>query len=238
MNAQVVSLSGSARTPRGEHVGIAWLGWRRGGAAATVKFELKRVFKSFGYVESTENTSCASRVRQLKAPWEHFFELVGLAPPFEGVLYGRSAHSVAQRGGGLDDANLEDEYWVTAVGLLLLFVFFVGYRKATGREIATSTFKLFLELTLEVGDLARLDLKNIADAELLRKCDHAGADGVCDCYPQFLRDLGPAGANVYELAVGHSIEFNSNGECKAVCEHMRRLCTWVAWAVESRFEAF
>ena len=103
-----------------------------------VKFEIRRLLPSVGYIETSENTSCSAKVREQLSSWSAFFALAG-----EDVkeLYGGSTGSVIAKKGDLDNSDLEDEYWVTTKGALYLLIFWIGHRRSA-QDLVLSVLKL------------------------------------------------------------------------------------------------
>ena len=110
----------SAALPTGLlHEGLVHA-WSRQHPLPHIRWEMRRIFPAVGYIQKSNGTKLCLAIKDQGNDWKDEFEAVGMDIAKE---FGDSEHAKSKCMIGVpigDDHYLEQEYWLTTLGLMVL----------------------------------------------------------------------------------------------------------------------
>lgn len=189
-----VLLSFRATLPDGQHVSTSWKAHTPPGAGgsanSTFRWELRRVLRALGLVETKWRKMWAI-INEGWVKWQAFGLMCGYVP---GEHMGRSRHSLLKSAKPVDAAEVdaaEQEFWDSTEILLCMVSCLLGTRRrVSDRDRATVVGARFFEATLQVADVEALAMWDIPP-HAMEKCNKGNdAYGLCECLQPALADPG------------------------------------------------
>lgn len=215
-------LDGCRRGEDGEFVTIHWKLWVADDAGATLRWEVRRIFPSIGFVERNRHTAPRAILDRDLTQWQARWFLFGWIVP---ECFGRSQHALRCAGAGLDGLQeAEQEAWVSTRALLaVLFHYMQARRAMAARSLVRCVTQLFLESCCTLPFLQGLDLRTIAPVHR-GLCAESVVGGLCGCAHAWLDSNRIIDANdAWATAVSVLLDLQALAHCNTLQSHMGKL---------------
>jgi hypothetical protein len=232
-------LEGSVLLDDGDQATYAFKAWESIKHGQT-RWELRRFLVAAGYTATSKFTSCHARVSDQEAMWKAAFEALGFAVSDH---FGYSRQALSQRRSGelqLDDGDAEQEYWVSTIGAIVLFIFWHTYRK--GPKLKEQCLQMLRELfdkTVLSTFVASLPLDGPTE-DTKRLCDLHAVGSCCSCVALLLADRAwlDGSTRPQQQLASLMVLLNCRRHCLACISWLGELIRQVAGHIDSRPEAW
>jgi hypothetical protein len=171
----------SAPAPDGSLFTLKWKAWQPVGQL--VRWELKRILPSVGYMETGQN-NIKDMVKDQLPTWTAWWTLCGLGSEH----FGKSRNSLKHAGASMASMlDAEQEYWVSTKALLVLMVHWPRFRKNMSDKSKSSLVGIsFLKKVCPRDALLALEL-GVVDPGWLGSClQQERYAGKCRCVSEWL----------------------------------------------------
>ena len=177
-------LQGVGVSLSGDSLRFLWRSWRADDARADLRWELRRVLPTVGYLETSKNTRLCIVAAAQESRWRGWMSAIGLDPEEH---WGRSTHSLAKRRRSFHElVQAEESFWMSTEGLLLCLSCWVTFRKHIRSQLLVRlVLQTFLRATCDVDVLRRVDFKAVPE-DLLTACQNVQLVGRgCFCWREW-----------------------------------------------------
>ena len=169
--------------------------------------------------------------------WKAAFEAMGFIASDH---FGYSRQSLAQRGLSdhqLDDADAEQEYWVSTAGAVVLLLFWRSYRKSPKqKEQCAQMLRMILDRTVLADFISSMPLDGPTE-EMKQLCDLGAVGSCCSCLTALLAEKAWLDApRPQQHLASLAVMLNDRRHCLACVSWMGELIRQVAGHIDGRPE--